>query len=136
MYQFVGEVRCQGLSFGIDLIQPSRVKREAHPLLAQFIRQKLFECQVVVEVCGAHRNVIGLSPNFSITLQDADLLVRQLNEVFNLSRHTFGRTRRKSDSEKGGGAESEGGVASGPGSSRMVGSEPPYKKAKYKYETD
>ena len=51
-YDFVGNVRGIGFSLAIDLVKP---EKEANSLLAQCIRQKLFERRVVVEICGEKR---------------------------------------------------------------------------------
>ena len=71
----VGNVRGLGLSIGLDIVHHPTT--DPNPSLCHLIRQKLFERQVIVSVCGSHRNVVGLTPPFSITKQDADLLVEK-----------------------------------------------------------
>ncbi|TRY70098.1 hypothetical protein TCAL_05444 [Tigriopus californicus] len=96
-FDFVGQVRGQGLSLALDLVHSD--SREPNTVAAQFVRQKMFERQVVVELSGFHRSIIGLSPPLVLTMQEAMSVALKMSEVLQEAEKVFGRKRQKSDDE-------------------------------------
>jgi 4-aminobutyrate aminotransferase-like enzyme/Ser/Thr protein kinase RdoA (MazF antagonist) len=79
-YPLIGDVRGSGLFLGIDLVL-NRETREAAPLQASYVVNRLRECSILTGTDGPYHNVIKLRPPLVFTEADADLFVRTLDEV-------------------------------------------------------
>ena len=98
-YDFVGPVRGLGLALGMEMVQPN--SKEPNPALAQFVRQKMYECHVVVEMLGLNRNVIGLSPPLTLSVQEATLIAVRLADVFAEANKIFAHSRKRLRQDSG-----------------------------------
>jgi 4-aminobutyrate aminotransferase-like enzyme/Ser/Thr protein kinase RdoA (MazF antagonist) len=79
-YALIGDVRGSGLFLGIDLVQ-DREAREAAPLQASYVVNRLRDCGILAGTDGPHHNVIKLRPPLVFTEADADLFVKTLDAI-------------------------------------------------------
>jgi len=79
-YALIGDVRGSGLFLGIDLVL-NRETREAAPLQASYLINRLRECGILTGTDGPHHNVLKLRPPLVFIEADADLFVKTLDEV-------------------------------------------------------
>ncbi|HKW65506.1 MAG TPA: aminotransferase class III-fold pyridoxal phosphate-dependent enzyme [Candidatus Acidoferrum sp.] len=76
----IGDVRGSGLFLGVDLVL-DRDTREAAPLQASYVVNRLRECGILTGTDGPHHNVIKLRPPLVFTEKDAELFVSTLAVV-------------------------------------------------------
>lgn len=79
-HALMGEVRGSGLFLGIDLVLDGHT-REAAPLQASYVVNRLRECAILAGTDGPHHNVIKLRPPLIFTEADADLFVRTVDTL-------------------------------------------------------
>jgi 4-aminobutyrate aminotransferase-like enzyme len=79
-YALIGDVRGSGLFLGIDLVL-NRETREAAPLQASYIVNRLRECGILTGTDGPLHNVIKLRPPLVFTEADADSFLKTLDAV-------------------------------------------------------
>ena len=79
-YALIGDVRGSGLFLGIDLVL-DRKTREAAPLQASYIVNRLRECGILTGTDGPYHNVIKLRPPLVFTEKDANLFVDTLDTI-------------------------------------------------------
>ena len=79
-HALVGDVRGSGLFLGVDLVL-DRDTREAAPLQASYVVNRLRECGILTGTDGPHHNVIKLRPPMVFTAKNADLFVSILDEI-------------------------------------------------------
>jgi 4-aminobutyrate aminotransferase-like enzyme len=79
-HALIGDVRGSGLFLGVDLVL-DRETREAAPLQASYVVNRLRECGILTGTDGPHHNVIKLRPPLIFTEADADLLVSTLDAI-------------------------------------------------------
>jgi 4-aminobutyrate aminotransferase-like enzyme len=77
-YSLIGDVRGSGLFLGIDLVL-NRETREAAPLQASYIVNRLRECGILTGTDGPLHNVIKLRPPLVFTEADADFFLKTLD---------------------------------------------------------
>ena len=76
----IGDVRGSGLFLGIDLVL-DRETREAAPLQASYVVNRLRDCGILAGTDGPHHNVIKLRPPLVFSKADADLFVKTLDAI-------------------------------------------------------
>jgi 4-aminobutyrate aminotransferase-like enzyme len=79
-YAVIGDVRGSGLFLGIDLVL-DRETREAAPLQASYVVNRLRECGILTGTDGPLHNVIKLRPPLVFTEADADFFLKTLDAV-------------------------------------------------------
>ncbi len=79
-YALIGDVRGSGLFLGIDLVL-DRETREAAPLQASYVVNRLRDCGILAGTDGPHHNVIKLRPPLVFSEADADLFVKTLDGI-------------------------------------------------------
>src|SRR5712692_1846128 len=79
-HALIGDVRGSGLFLGLDLVL-DRETREAAPLQASYVVNRLRECGILTGTDGRHHNVIKLRPPLVFTEADADLFIKTLDAV-------------------------------------------------------
>jgi 4-aminobutyrate aminotransferase-like enzyme/Ser/Thr protein kinase RdoA (MazF antagonist) len=79
-YPLIGDVRGSGLFLGVDLVL-DRETREAAPLQASYVVNRLKDCGILTGTDGPHHNVIKLRPPLVFTKADADILVKTLDAI-------------------------------------------------------
>src|SRR2546425_5307926 len=79
-YALIGDVRGSGLFLGIDLVV-DRETREAAPLQASYVANRLRDCGILAGTDGPHHNVIKLRPPLVFSEADADLFVKTLDAI-------------------------------------------------------
>jgi 4-aminobutyrate aminotransferase-like enzyme len=79
-YALIGDVRGSGLFLGVDLVL-DRSTREAAPLQAGYVVNRLRERGILTGTDGPHHNVIKLRPPLVFTEKDADIFVRALEDI-------------------------------------------------------
>jgi 4-aminobutyrate aminotransferase-like enzyme/Ser/Thr protein kinase RdoA (MazF antagonist) len=79
-HALIGDVRGSGLFLGIDLVL-DRDTREAAPLQAAYVLNRLRDCGILAGTDGPHHNVIKLRPPLVFSEDDADLFVKTLNAI-------------------------------------------------------
>jgi 4-aminobutyrate aminotransferase-like enzyme/Ser/Thr protein kinase RdoA (MazF antagonist) len=79
-YALIGDVRGSGLFLGIDLVL-DRETREAAPLQASYVVNRLRDCGILAGTDGPHHNVIKLRPPLVFSEADADLFVKTLDTI-------------------------------------------------------
>jgi len=79
-YALIGDVRGSGLFLGIDLVL-DRETREAAPLQASYLVNRLRDCGILAGTDGPHHNVIKLRPPLVFSEADADLFVKTLDAL-------------------------------------------------------
>jgi 4-aminobutyrate aminotransferase-like enzyme len=79
-YALIGDVRGSGLFLGVDLVL-NRETREAAPLQASYIVNRLRECGILAGTDGPLHNVIKLRPPLVFTEADADFFLNTLDAV-------------------------------------------------------
>jgi 4-aminobutyrate aminotransferase-like enzyme/Ser/Thr protein kinase RdoA (MazF antagonist) len=79
-HNLIGDVRGSGLFLGIDLVL-DRNTREAAPLQASYVVNRLRDCGILTGTDGPHHNVVKLRPPLVFSEADADLFVRTLDAV-------------------------------------------------------
>jgi 4-aminobutyrate aminotransferase-like enzyme len=76
----IGDVRGSGLFLGIDLVL-DRETREAAPLQASYVVNRLRDCGILAGTDGPHHNVIKLRPPLVFSEADANLFLRTLETI-------------------------------------------------------
>ena len=76
----IGDVRGSGLFLGIDLVL-DRETREAAPLQASYVVNRLRDYGILAGTDGPHHNVIKLRPPLVFAEADADLFVQTLDAI-------------------------------------------------------
>jgi len=76
----IGDVRGSGLFLGIDLVL-DRETREAAPLQASYIVNRLRDCGILAGTDGPHHNVIKLRPPLVFSEANADLFLNTLDAI-------------------------------------------------------
>ncbi len=79
-HALIGDVRGSGLFLGIDLVL-DRETREAAPLQASYVVNRLRDCGILAGTDGPHHNVIKLRPPLIFSEADADLFVETLDAI-------------------------------------------------------
>jgi 4-aminobutyrate aminotransferase-like enzyme len=79
-YALIGDVRGSGLFLGIDLVL-NRETREAAPMQASYIVNRLRECGILTGTDGPLHNVIKLRPPLVFAEADADFFLKMLDAV-------------------------------------------------------
>jgi 4-aminobutyrate aminotransferase-like enzyme/Ser/Thr protein kinase RdoA (MazF antagonist) len=79
-HALIGDVRGSGLFLGIDLVL-DRETREAAPLQASYVVNRLRDCGILTGTDGPHHNVIKLRPPLVFSEADADLFLKTLAEI-------------------------------------------------------
>jgi 4-aminobutyrate aminotransferase-like enzyme/Ser/Thr protein kinase RdoA (MazF antagonist) len=79
-YALIGDVRGSGLFLGIDLVL-DRETREAAPLQASYVVNRLRDCGILAGTDGPHHNVIKLRPPLVFSEADADLFLKTLGAI-------------------------------------------------------
>jgi 4-aminobutyrate aminotransferase-like enzyme len=79
-HALIGDVRGSGLFLGIDLVL-DRETREAAPLQASYVVNRLRDCGILAGTDGPHHNVIKLRPPLVFSEADADLFVKTLDAI-------------------------------------------------------
>jgi len=79
-YALIGDVRGSGLFLGIDFAL-DRETREAAPLQASYVVNRLRDCGVLTGTDGPHHNVIKLRPPLVFSEAEANLFVNTLDAV-------------------------------------------------------
>ena len=79
-HALIGDVRGSGLFLGIDLVMDGET-REAAPLQASYVVNRLRDCGILAGTDGPHHNVIKLRPPLVFTEADADLFVKMLDDI-------------------------------------------------------
>jgi 4-aminobutyrate aminotransferase-like enzyme len=79
-YALIGDVRGSGLFLGIDLVL-DRETREAAPLQASYLVNRLRDCGILAGTDGPHHNVIKLRPPLVFSEADADLFVKTMDTI-------------------------------------------------------
>jgi 4-aminobutyrate aminotransferase-like enzyme/Ser/Thr protein kinase RdoA (MazF antagonist) len=79
-FALIGDVRGSGLFLGVDLAL-DRNTREAAPLQAGYVVNRLREHGILTGTDGPHHNVIKLRPPLVFTEKDADIFVRALEDI-------------------------------------------------------
>jgi 4-aminobutyrate aminotransferase-like enzyme/Ser/Thr protein kinase RdoA (MazF antagonist) len=76
----IGDVRGSGLFLGIDLVL-DRETREAAPLQASYVVNRLRDCGILAGTDGPHHNIIKLRPPLVFSEADANLFVSTLDAI-------------------------------------------------------
>ena len=76
----LGDVRGSGLFLGIDLVL-DRETRQAAPLQASYVVNRLRDCGILAGTDGPHHNVIKLRPPLVFSETDADLFIKTLDAI-------------------------------------------------------
>ena len=79
-YALIGDVRGSGLFLGIDLVL-DRETRQAAPLQASYVVNRLRDCGILAGTDGPHHNVIKLRPPLVFSEADADLFIQTLDAI-------------------------------------------------------
>ena len=79
-HALIGDVRGSGLFLGIDLVL-GRETREAAPLQASYVVNRLRDRGILAGTDGPHHNVIKLRPPLVFSEVDANLLIETLDSV-------------------------------------------------------
>jgi 4-aminobutyrate aminotransferase-like enzyme/Ser/Thr protein kinase RdoA (MazF antagonist)/murein DD-endopeptidase MepM/ murein hydrolase activator NlpD len=79
-HALIGDVRGSGLFLGIDFVL-DRETREAAPLQASYVVNRLRDCGILAGTDGPHHNVIKLRPPLVFSEADADLFVKTLDTI-------------------------------------------------------
>ena len=77
----IGDVRGNGLFFGMDLVS-DRQEQTPDAALAKRIVNTMREKGVLMGSIGEHGNILKLRPPLCFSKENADMLVETLNEVF------------------------------------------------------
>src|SRR5208282_747236 len=79
-HALIGDVRGSGLFLGIDLVL-DRETREAAPLQASYVVNRLRDGGILAGTDGPHHNVIKLRPPLVFTEADADFFLKTLDGI-------------------------------------------------------
>ena len=79
-YPLIGDVRGSGLFLGIDLVL-NRETREAAPLQASYVVNRLRDSGILTGTDGPFHNVIKLRPPLVFTEADADFFLKTLDTI-------------------------------------------------------
>jgi 4-aminobutyrate aminotransferase-like enzyme len=79
-HALIGDVRGSGLFLGIDLVLDGET-REAAPLQASYVVNRLRDCGILAGTDGPHHNVIKLRPPLVFSENDADLFLKTLAAI-------------------------------------------------------
>uniref|UniRef100_A0A8C2Z6F0 Ethanolamine-phosphate phospho-lyase n=1 Tax=Cyclopterus lumpus TaxID=8103 RepID=A0A8C2Z6F0_CYCLU len=90
-HPLVGDIRCQGLFAGVELVK-DRLKLTPATAEAQEVIYRLKEQCILLSADGPHRNVLKLKPPMCFTKEDADLLVGKLDHILTGTRSSVHST--------------------------------------------
>src|SRR5258708_21752563 len=79
-HRLIGDVRGSGLFLGIDLVL-DRETREAAPMQASYVVNRLRDCGILAGTDGPRHNVIKLRPPLVFSVADAELFVNTLDAI-------------------------------------------------------
>src|SRR5713101_5460091 len=79
-HALIGDVRGSGLFLGIDLVL-DRETREAAPMQASYVVNRLRDCGILAGTDGPRHNVIKLRPPLVFSVADAELFVNTLDAI-------------------------------------------------------
>ena len=79
-HALIGDVRGLGLFLGVDLVLDGQT-REAAPLQASYLVNRLRDCGILTGTDGPQHNVLKLRPPLVFTESDADLLATTLDDL-------------------------------------------------------
>jgi 4-aminobutyrate aminotransferase-like enzyme/Ser/Thr protein kinase RdoA (MazF antagonist) len=79
-HALIGDVRGSGLFLGIDLVL-DRETREAAPMQASYVVNRLRDCGILAGADGPRHNVIKLRPPLVFSVADAELFVNTLDAI-------------------------------------------------------
>ncbi|XP_034627904.1 ethanolamine-phosphate phospho-lyase [Trachemys scripta elegans] len=79
-HPLIGDVRGIGLFVGVDLVKDQQ-KRTPATAEAQHIIYKLKEQRILLSADGPHRNILKFKPPMCFTMEDAKLVVDQIDEL-------------------------------------------------------
>jgi 4-aminobutyrate aminotransferase-like enzyme/Ser/Thr protein kinase RdoA (MazF antagonist) len=79
-HALIGDVRGSGLFLGIDLVL-DRETREAAPLQASYVVNRLRDCGILAGTDGPHHNLIKLRPPLVFSEADANLFLKTLDAI-------------------------------------------------------
>lgn len=80
-YNFVGDVRGQGLFIGIDLVTNPLTKAPATQF-AEYVVKRCKDMKIIVSTEGKYGNVIKFKPPMVFTMDDAKTLIKALTACF------------------------------------------------------
>ena len=81
-YEFIGDVRGQGLMWGIEIVQNKR-SRDPDPITAGLIFEELRNNGIIMGLGGLHKNVLRIMPPMCITRRDIKTVDQVAKKVFN-----------------------------------------------------
>jgi 4-aminobutyrate aminotransferase-like enzyme len=79
-HSIIGDVRGSGLFLGVELVRNRATLDPAGPE-ASFVANRMRERGILLGTDGPHHNVIKIRPPMPFSLEDGDLLVRELDRV-------------------------------------------------------
>uniref|UniRef100_A0A8C3SEJ2 Ethanolamine-phosphate phospho-lyase n=1 Tax=Chelydra serpentina TaxID=8475 RepID=A0A8C3SEJ2_CHESE len=79
-HPLIGDVRGIGLFVGVDLVK-DQLRRTPATAEAQHIIYKLKEQRILLSADGPHRNILKFKPPMCFTMEDAKLVVDQIDEL-------------------------------------------------------
>jgi 4-aminobutyrate aminotransferase-like enzyme len=79
-YPIIGDVRGSGLFLGVELVR-DRETLEPATEEAAFVANRLRERGILIGTDGPHDNVLKIRPPMPFSADDADHLVRRLDEI-------------------------------------------------------
>ncbi|XP_067424362.1 ethanolamine-phosphate phospho-lyase [Emydura macquarii macquarii] len=92
-HPLVGDVRGIGLFVGVDLVKDQQ-KRTPATAEAQHIIYKLKEQRILLSADGPHRNILKFKPPMCFTMEDAELVVSQIDELLTALEEATGASTR------------------------------------------
>ena len=80
-YDIIGDVRGSGLFFGAEMVLDRKTKKPAKKLTKEIINRMRHK-GILISKLGIHDNTLKIRPPMTFSMQNADLLINKLDEVF------------------------------------------------------
>ena len=78
-HEIIGNVRCRGMFFGLELVA-DRVSKEPSPLAGRIVN-RMKDRGVLLSRIGPHDNILKMRPSMVFTCEQADILLAALDET-------------------------------------------------------
>lgn len=79
-YNYIGDVRGEGLFLGIEIVK-NKISKEPHPELAKYIKNKMRHHSILIGTDGPYDSVLKTKPPLCFTKENAQHVVDTINDI-------------------------------------------------------
>lgn len=86
-YNFIGDIRGEGLFVGVELIQDKKTRKPAKGMAIWVVNYMKNQYKTLISVDGPYENVLKFKPPLVFNVDDAKCLLASLEATFNELKH-------------------------------------------------